>query len=128
MFARGRVTLDEYDPETIRDERLIALAERVRVVPEEREGFPARFPGRLRLDLTDGRTFEVDQDDNRGGPGAPLSWEEVGMKFRANAEPLLGTKQVSATIEQFEGRPLPPAREIVQGLRGAAERIPGNGA
>ncbi len=120
MFSRGRVTLDEYEPETIADERLIALAHRVRIVPEPRVEFPASFPGRLRLELADGRSFESDHSDNRGGPGAPLSFEEVGAKFRANAVPSIGSEQAEAVISLLEARPLPSAKRIMAGLRRAS--------
>ncbi len=116
MFSRGRVTLDEYEPETIADPRLIALARRVTVVPEPRDEFPASFPGRLRLELTDGRTFEADQASNRGGPEDPLSFEQVAAKFRANAIPALGAQQAESVISRLAARPLPTARELMSVL------------
>lgn len=123
MLALGRVTLEQYEPAAIADESLLALATRVHVTPEPRDEFPARFPGRLRLERTDGASFEVDRDDNRGGPGAPLSWEEVVAKFRANASALLDETELEALVASLAMRPLPSARDLVAPLRSAARTL-----
>ena len=116
MMARGRVTLSEYEPASIADESLIALATKVRVVPEENPNFPASFPGRLRLVLRDGRTFEATVNKNRGGPGAELGAEEIRAKFRANAIPSLGEGQVERIVEVFSAAARPGARKIMAGF------------
>lgn len=123
MFARGRVTLDEYEPSAIVDDGLLDLARRVYVTPEPRDDFPARFPGRLRLELANGASFEIDRADNRGGPGAPLSWDEVVAKFRANAGPLLDGPQQDGVIESLEKRPPPAAEDLVEPLRSACAAV-----
>lgn len=128
LLAHGRLTLDEYDADSIRDERIGALAARVHVVPEPRDEFPARFPGRLRLTLTDGRCFEGDRSENRGGPGAHLSWDEVVAKFRVGAEPLLGVETTVQTVDRLAGRPLPSARELMERLTVAADALVAGGA
>lgn len=116
LFARGKVTLDEYEPDVIADPALQALAERIHVRPEPRAEFPARFPGRLRLERTDGRVFNVDRADNRGGPSAPLSWSEVAAKFHANARPLLGEECASALQDLLAASPFPTARAMMAPL------------
>lgn len=117
QFARGRVTLEEYEPDCIADRTLRALAERVRVVPEDREEFPARFPGRMRVVLRDGRSFDVDRGDNRGGPTAPLAWEEVAEKFVANAAPTVEEGTARTFVRRLrEARPT--ARDLVGTLLG----------
>lgn len=129
MFSRGRVTLDEYEPDVIRDSELLALAGRVHVTPEPRDEFPARFPGRLRLELADGRVFEVDRADNRGSPTSPLSWDEVATKFRENAEALLGVDGVATVVAALSARPLAGARALMEPLRGVvAKPAEGDGA
>ena len=49
------------------------------------EIFPQQFPAVLRATLTDGTRHEVRVDMNRGGPGNPLTSDELSAKFRINA-------------------------------------------
>jgi 2-methylcitrate dehydratase PrpD len=116
MVARGRVTLAEFSAESIADPALLRLAARVDVRPDPRDDFPRRFPGRLRLELADGRSLEASQDDNRGGPADPLSREEILAKFRDNALPSLGDAGVNEVATWFAARPLVGARALTKAL------------
>jgi 2-methylcitrate dehydratase PrpD len=79
---------EDFTDEASRDERRLALAAKVRCMPDAgcNEIFPNQFPAVLRVTLTDGRNREVRVELNRGGPGNPLSAEELAEKFRINAE------------------------------------------
>ncbi len=65
----------------------LALAAKVRCVPDARcdEIFPHQFPAVLRVRTRAGDLLEERVDVNRGGPGNPLSAEELATKFRLNA-------------------------------------------
>lgn len=69
------------------DPARLFLAAKVRCVPDAHcdEIFPQQFPAVLRAILTDGTRHEVRVDMNRGGPGNPLTTEELSTKFRLNA-------------------------------------------
>lgn len=69
------------------DPERLALAAKVRCVPDARcdEIFPHQFPAVLRVTTRDGAVLEERVDANRGGPGNPLSAEELATKFRLNA-------------------------------------------
>jgi 2-methylcitrate dehydratase PrpD len=121
MLERGRVTLAEYTEETIRDAALGSIAARVRYHPDESADFPRRFPGRLRVTLSDGRVLDAVRSDNRGGPSAPLSPEEVAAKFRANASPLLGERGVAATIARLRGRGAGSVAALLEPFAGGTE-------
>jgi 2-methylcitrate dehydratase PrpD len=56
-------------------------------VPDARcdEIFPHQFPAVLRVRTRDGALLEERVDANRGGPGNPLSADELATKFRLNA-------------------------------------------
>lgn len=78
---------DDFTDEAAKDAARLALAAKVTCVPDARcdEIFPSQFPAVLRATLTDGTTREVRVDVNRGGPGNPLSADELALKFRINA-------------------------------------------
>lgn len=79
---------EDFTDEASRDETRLAIAEKVRCVADARcdEIFPNQFPAVVRVSLRDGTRKEVRIDVNRGGPGRPLSAEELALKFKTNAE------------------------------------------
>ena len=82
------VALDDFSDQNVRDPRYLDLAARVEIVadPECDAIFPNQFPSIVRLETTTGDVFEERVLENRGGPGRPLSREELMVKFRNNAE------------------------------------------
>jgi 2-methylcitrate dehydratase PrpD len=82
---------DDFTDEAAADETRLALAARVRCVADERcdEIFPEQFPAVLRVRTRDGDQHEVRVDVNRGGPGNPLSADELAAKFGMNAQRVL---------------------------------------
>ena len=70
-----------------RDPRRLALAALVRCVEDERcsASFPHAFPAVLRVRTRTGEELEARVEVNRGGPGNPLSDEELARKFHDNA-------------------------------------------
>jgi 2-methylcitrate dehydratase PrpD len=97
------VYLDDFTDERVRDEELLALAARVECVADEEsaELYPRALPGVVRVTLRSGETREHRVTENRGGPGRPLSTDELALKFSLDA-----------------GRVLPEA--AVEGLRDAS--------
>jgi len=78
---------EDFTDEAAADPARLALAARVGCVPDARcdEIFPHQFPAVLRVRTRDGALLEERVDANRGGPGNPLSAEELATKFRLNA-------------------------------------------
>jgi 2-methylcitrate dehydratase PrpD len=95
-FVDGRVGIDTYSASRLTDPRVLGLAAKVRYTIDRDSRFPAVFPGRVRVRLSDGRVLEARVEDAR----APRR-EAIVEKFRANA-----------------GRALPPARvaELERGV------------
>jgi len=81
------VYLDDFTDERARDEERLALAARVHCFPDPAsdELYPRALPGVLRVTLRSGETREHRVTENRGGPGRPLSADELGLKFALNA-------------------------------------------
>jgi 2-methylcitrate dehydratase PrpD len=93
---------DDFTDEAAADPARLALAAKVHCVPDARcdEIFPHQFPAVLRARLKDGRELEERVDVNRGGPGNPLSADELATKFRLNAARVLPA-EVSARITEL---------------------------
>jgi 2-methylcitrate dehydratase PrpD len=94
---------DDFTDAAATDEARLALAAKVRCVPDTRCDaiFPEQFPAVLRVLMADGTRHEVRIDANRGGPGNPLRSAELAAKFRLNAARVLdehAIDQVSAAV------------------------------
>jgi len=85
------VYFDDFTDERARDPARLRLAELVEtfVDPACDRLFPRRFPAVVRVTLEDGTTHEERVMENRGGPGNPLSDDELRRKFTLNAEQAL---------------------------------------
>ncbi|MEP6630841.1 MAG: hypothetical protein ABJA89_10240, partial [Lapillicoccus sp.] len=103
---------EDFTDEAVRDERRLALAAKVRCVPDEQcdRIFPHQFPAVLRVETSDGTRHEVRVDANRGGPRRPLSTEELATKVRLNASRVLDPEQAAAVAQA--GLELPGAPDV----------------
>ena len=92
------VYLDDFTDAAVRDEERLALARRIRCVadPECDAIFPFEFPAIARVRMAGGEELEVRVLHNRGGPGNPLSDEELRTKFRLGAQRALGAERTVA--------------------------------
>jgi len=81
------VSYEDFTDAAARDPRRLALAALVRCVEDERcsASFPHAFPAVLRVTTRTGEELEARVEVNRGGPGNPLSGEELARKFRDDA-------------------------------------------
>jgi len=91
-LAEKRVTPREFTEDKLRDPRLRAQMQKVRVVANEEfeQAFPARQCARVTITTTDGRTLSHQVDVPKGDPRDPMTLEELEVKFNALAEPVLG--------------------------------------
>jgi hypothetical protein len=81
------VSHEDFTAAGARDPRRLALAALVRCVEDERcsASFPHAFPAVLRVTTRTGEELEARVEVSRGGPGNPLSDEELARKFHDNA-------------------------------------------
>jgi 2-methylcitrate dehydratase PrpD len=103
MLTRGSVRLDDFRDETIGDEAVLRLAERV--TPDVVGRWDTRGAAKHRgnpvtVRRRDGRELEaaVVRTEMLGGPRAPWPDEEVAAKFLANAERSLGAERADAAL------------------------------
>jgi 2-methylcitrate dehydratase PrpD len=84
-FVHDGVGLDSFTEEAVRDERVRALAAKVRYEIDPNNPYPNVFTGHIRARLKDGRIVEERQPHFRGGAQEPLTREEIEQKFVRNA-------------------------------------------
>jgi 2-methylcitrate dehydratase PrpD len=89
MALLGDETTDmaAYSDERMAAPDLVAMRDRIRVVPEdERPGTRSKVV----VTTTDGRTVEAEDDTGRPAADLALQWDRLSAKFRALAAPVLG--------------------------------------
>ena len=84
-FVTGGAGLAAFTEETVRNERILALASKVKYVVDPDNPYPKAYTGHVRMTLKDGRVFEERQPHIRGGVQEPLSRADIEDKFRLNA-------------------------------------------
>ncbi|MFM8555645.1 MAG: MmgE/PrpD family protein [Betaproteobacteria bacterium] len=82
-IIHGHSHLAAFTWEAVRDERVLALAHRVRISEDRSMSarLPAERPAHVALHLRDGRILEAEVGVNRGDDASPYSPGELSMKF-----------------------------------------------
>ena len=84
-FVTGGAGFEAFSERTVRDERILGLAGKVRYRVDPDNPYPTSYTGHVKMTLKDGRVFEERQPHIRGGAHEPLSRAELEQKFRGNA-------------------------------------------
>ena len=84
-LIRGRLTLDELEPDVLRDPDILALADKLGYENDPDSPFPDSYSGELIITMKDGRELRHREHINRGAADRPLSNEEIIAKFDDNA-------------------------------------------
>jgi 2-methylcitrate dehydratase PrpD len=85
-FVRGNVGLGDFTDAAVKDQRVIALAEKVRYRIDPQNPYPKNFTGHIRAILRDGTAVEERQPYMRGGAHEPLARADIEQKFLLNAQ------------------------------------------
>jgi len=113
LFA-GALGRTAYQPASLGNPDILALADRVVYQVDASFPGPERFKGVVRITMKDGRQFEHVEEHNRGCAENPMSRDEVLGKFRDNAGVALPDAQISRLIEMVDGlERLPSARSLM---------------
>ena len=105
MLVKGHVNLDTIYFEPLNDSKILGLAKKIEWTLDPDSDYPANFPGEVRIVMKDGREFSRRERFNRGGPGNPLSKEEIVDKFMDNACRVISSakaKKIAALIDRLE--------------------------
>lgn len=101
------VGLDDYTDELAHEELRRSIMARVDVAANDEctAIFPRQFPAVLTARLVDGTTVTEKVLTTRGGPDRPLDFEDLGRKFRDNAERALSTEAIARLQEACRSLP-----------------------
>ncbi len=82
VIKDGPLAIDVFDGAC--DEDVMAISDVITYEPWAGSGYPARFPARLRAQLTDGTVIEAGVDDVKGSPTRPVTVDDVLAKVIPN--------------------------------------------
>jgi 2-methylcitrate dehydratase PrpD len=109
-LVTGGAGLAAFTEETAKDERILALASKVRYVVDPKNPYPKAYTGHVRMTLSDGRVLEERQSHIRGGVHEPLTQREIEAKFVGNCEygrwPKERAERFLAAVPRFFDGPL----------------------
>ena len=93
-----------FSPERLNDPAIAALLERTRVVVAEdlTAKYPAAWPTRVTLSLSNGDALTGASDYPRGNPENPVSTAELEDKFRFLVTPRFGAATAERAIEAVQ--------------------------
>lgn len=81
--TRGQVSIADFTGERLHDSRVLATAQKVVPVLDERFDWKMKLPdGRVEIFTRDGRTLGRMASDVPGGPDTPMTWDSLFNKFR----------------------------------------------
>ncbi len=88
----GMVTPLQFKEERVLDKSLIPVMDKVKVVAnQEFESlFPKFQPSRVTITTTDGKSYATRVDVPKGDPRDPMTEEEIGVKFHALGDSVIG--------------------------------------
>ncbi|HEX2837129.1 MAG TPA: MmgE/PrpD family protein [Phycisphaerales bacterium] len=88
----GMVTPLQFKEERVMDKSLIPVMDKVKVVAnDEFEAlFPKFQPSRVTITTTDGKSYSKRVDVPKGDPRDPMTAEEIGVKFHALGDGVIG--------------------------------------
>jgi 2-methylcitrate dehydratase PrpD len=85
-FVHGGVGLGAFTEAAIREERVLALAAKVKFVIDPDNPYPNNYTGHIKATLKDGSVVEERQPYLRGGAQEPLTRQDVIDKFAFNVQ------------------------------------------
>lgn len=83
-LTRGRFSLADLEDAALRDEQVLALAQKVDYAIDPNSPFPKYYSGEVIVTTHDGRELRHREQINRGAADRPISNQEIGRKFMEN--------------------------------------------
>jgi 2-methylcitrate dehydratase PrpD len=107
-LVKGRVGLEEFSEDSIRDRDTLALARKVSYELDPSLDYPRHFSGHVKVVLKGGQVIADNQPHARGSVEAPIAPEEIELKFRHTAGHVLAPSKVDRVVDflrQLEHQP-----------------------
>ena len=103
QMATGAVAIDDFlNPAKWNDDRIQAVAQKVRPVADPVPENASELFARVTLTTTDGTVYEAYQGAPRGFPTLPASPEDLKAKFRSVTDTILTLQQTEAFIARVD--------------------------
>jgi 2-methylcitrate dehydratase PrpD len=117
----GKVGLDIFTDEAVRDRTILTLAEKIemRLDPDLKASSPGGRPCRVTMRLKNGQTYSCEKEHAKGTPEVPMTLDEMRSKFTDCARQTLdreSTERAREYIERLET--LSDIRPLCEILRG----------
>tara|TARA_R110002074_G_scaffold349634_1_gene520234 strand:+ start:15301 stop:16689 length:1389 start_codon:yes stop_codon:yes gene_type:complete len=94
-LVRGNFSLQDLEPEPLKDAVVAELAKKVTYESDPESGFPTYYSGEIRINLKDGRVLSQREFKNRGSFDNPLSEEDISNKFNTNCAIAVSVEKAS---------------------------------
>ncbi|MBI2908207.1 MAG: MmgE/PrpD family protein [Chloroflexi bacterium] len=98
-LLRDDVGLDAFSDESLKDPAILALADKVTYVVDEK-GDLIENRGHIMVRTRDGNTYEGRETVIPGTPERPATQAEIERKFRVNVKHMLSPERIEAVIDQ----------------------------
>jgi 2-methylcitrate dehydratase PrpD len=118
----GRVGLEAFTPERLKDGVLLRLMERIHVETDDElsRSYPRKWPAKVELLTRDGQRLQGSNEHPKGDPESPLEEEEVIAKFKGLTQGLLSGAASEGIVERVMAlEKVQDAAEILNLERGA---------
>jgi 2-methylcitrate dehydratase PrpD len=100
--VRGRLGVDAYSDECLRDPAILELARKVSYVVDRDAPGRGQYKGWVIVYTLDGRTLERVEMHNRGSAENPLTAADLRQKFSENAARTLGAQAIDALAAKID--------------------------
>jgi 2-methylcitrate dehydratase len=96
----GGITDRTFTPARFRDEKILALADKVTLIEDTAATrlFPGTFRVRVEIRLHSGKVLSADGENPKGHPSNPMSDDDITAKFMAQATGLLGAEDSTKLV------------------------------
>lgn len=98
-FCDGFITLKSY--ESLNRPEILNFAQKITYEKRASKGFPKYFPGHIRVQLLNGKSFNIDVEINKGNFDRPLSFSELEFKFLNNAQTCLSKEKSEELLKKI---------------------------
>ena len=108
-LVRGKLGVDSYSNECLRDPVILALARKIIYVVDKEAPGRGQYKGWVIVHTKDGRKLERVEPYNRGSAENPMSADDVRAKFRENSARALDKTNIEAMISKVDRLEKEPA-------------------
>jgi 2-methylcitrate dehydratase PrpD len=116
-LLKGRLTLSDFDPESLKDPVVLKLSSKIRREDDPNSGRPKYASGHVFVKTREGKIYEERQHIHPGHVENPIAAADVEEKYGYNALRLVSRDKADALMKQIM------SIEQVPNVRGLTEKL-----